>query len=171
MPAAAPRCYSANSSPQFGLLVVIWGYARSRPSAAPFAVGSYITGDVLVHLVPFVGQPGRNPGAPPATTFAGIRPADAPGIILAQLAAAPLSSVCFRCLTAGAGRSAKAGNPVTRFVLVHPKAVQPSHPSNSLLRFANSASPFRMLQVHRKSESHRAVHLYFANPGPAASIQ
>ncbi len=27
----------------FGLLCVIWGCSRSRPSAAPFAVGSYIT--------------------------------------------------------------------------------------------------------------------------------
>ena len=45
----------------FGLLLVVFGVARSgRPSVAPFAVGAYIGGCLLLHVVHDVRQPGRH---------------------------------------------------------------------------------------------------------------
>ena len=42
----------------FGLLAVIWGTSRSRPTAMPFAVGRLHHGRVLVHGLDVVRQPG-----------------------------------------------------------------------------------------------------------------
>ena len=44
----------------FGLLAVIRGCAQRRPSAVPFAVGSVHYGRVLVYLIDFVRQSGRD---------------------------------------------------------------------------------------------------------------
>ena len=81
----------------FGLLSVIWGCSRTRPSAVPFAVGAYITRRTGLPL-PRLSRirPSRWPGA--TDTFAGIRPADAPGFIVAQLAGAAGATLLFRWL-------------------------------------------------------------------------
>ena len=82
----------------FGLLAVIWGCARLRSSAAPFAVGAYITGAYWFTASTSFANPAVTLARSASDTFAGIRPEDAPGFILAQLAGAAAATVLFRWL-------------------------------------------------------------------------
>ena len=72
----------------FGLLSIIWGCARVRSSAVPFAVGAYITGAYWFTASTSFANPAVTLARAASDTFAGIRPADAPGFIIAQLAGA-----------------------------------------------------------------------------------
>ncbi len=82
----------------FGLLSVIWGCARLRSSAVPFAVGAYITGAYWFTASTSFANPAVTLARAASDTFAGIRPADAPGFIAAQLAGAAAATVLFRWL-------------------------------------------------------------------------
>jgi glycerol uptake facilitator-like aquaporin len=82
----------------FGLLCVIWGCARLRSSAVPFAVGAYITGAYWFTASTSFANPAVTLARAATDTFAGIRPADAPGFILAQLAGAAAATILFRWL-------------------------------------------------------------------------
>ena len=82
----------------FGLLAVIWGCARLRSSAVPFAVGAYITGAYWFTASTSFANPAVTLARSASDTFAGIRPADAPGFILAQLAGAAAATFLFRWL-------------------------------------------------------------------------
>jgi glycerol uptake facilitator-like aquaporin len=82
----------------FGLLSVIWGCARLRSSAVPFAVGAYITGAYWFTASTSFANPAVTLARSASDTFAGIRPADAPGFIFAQLAGAAAATVLFRWL-------------------------------------------------------------------------
>jgi glycerol uptake facilitator-like aquaporin len=82
----------------FGLLCVIWGCARLRSSAVPFAVGAYITGAYWFTASTSFANPAVTLARSASDTFAGIRPADAPGFIAAQLAGAAVATVLFRWL-------------------------------------------------------------------------
>jgi glycerol uptake facilitator-like aquaporin len=68
----------------FGLLAVIWGVSRSRPAAAPFAVGSYITAAYWFTASTSFANPAVTLARAATDTFAGIRPADVPAFIAAQ---------------------------------------------------------------------------------------
>jgi glycerol uptake facilitator-like aquaporin len=82
----------------FGLLSVIWGCARVRPAAVPFAVGAYITGAYWFTASMSFANPAVTMARAASDTFAGIRPADVPGFILAQLAGAAAATALFRWL-------------------------------------------------------------------------
>jgi glycerol uptake facilitator-like aquaporin len=82
----------------FGLLCVIWGCARLRSSAVPFAVGAYITGAYWFTSSTSFANPAVTLARSASDTFAGIRPGDAPGFILAQLAGAAAATLLFRWL-------------------------------------------------------------------------
>jgi glycerol uptake facilitator-like aquaporin len=82
----------------FGLLCVIWGCARLRPTAVPFGVGAYITGAYWFTASTSFANPAVTVARAASDTFAGIRPADAPGFIAAQLAGAAAATVLFRWL-------------------------------------------------------------------------
>ena len=82
----------------FGLLSVIWGCARLRSSAVPFAVGSYITGAYWFTSSTSFANPAVTLARAASNTFAGIRPSDASGFILAQLAGAMAATLLFRWL-------------------------------------------------------------------------
>ena len=82
----------------FGLLSVIWGCARTRSSAVPFAVGAYITGAYWFTSSTSFANPAVTLARTSSDTFAGIRPADAPGFIAAQLAGAMAATLLFRWL-------------------------------------------------------------------------
>jgi glycerol uptake facilitator-like aquaporin len=82
----------------FGLLSVIWGCARLRSSAVPFAVGAYITGAYWFTASTSFANPAVTLARAASDTFAGIRPADAPGFVLAQLAGAIAATLLFRWL-------------------------------------------------------------------------
>ena len=83
----------------FGLLSVICGCSRFRPSAVPFAVGAYITSAYWFTASTSFANPAVTLARSATNTFAGIRPADAPGFIAAQLLGAAAATLLFRWLT------------------------------------------------------------------------
>jgi len=90
----------------FGLLAVIWGCARLRSSAVPFAVGAYITGAYWFTASTSFANPAVTLARSASDTFAGIRLPDAPGFILAQLAGAACATALFRWLVPSLRRDA-----------------------------------------------------------------
>jgi len=82
----------------FGLLAVIWGCARRRATAVPFAVGAYITSAYWFTSSTSFANPAVTLARAASDTFAGIRPADAPGFVVAQLVGAAAATLTFRWL-------------------------------------------------------------------------
>ena len=82
----------------FGLLAVIWGCVRLRSSVTPFAVGAYITGAYWFTASTSFANPAVTLARSMTDTFAGIRPADAPGFVAAQLAGAGAATALFAWL-------------------------------------------------------------------------
>src|SRR5215470_4851066 len=81
-----------------GLLSVIRGVTRRRSDAAPFAVGAYITAAYWFTASTSFANPAMTLARAFSNTFAGIRPTDAPGFILAQLLGAAAATLLFRRL-------------------------------------------------------------------------
>jgi len=79
----------------FGLLGVIAGCSRSRPAVTPFAVAAYITSAYWFTASTSFANPAVTLARAASDTFAGIRPADAPGFILAQLAGMAAATALF----------------------------------------------------------------------------
>lgn len=82
----------------FGLLAVIFGCARARAEAVPFAVGLYITGAYWFTASTSFANPAVTLARSFTSTFTGIRPVDAPGFIAAQFAGALAATAFFRWL-------------------------------------------------------------------------
>jgi glycerol uptake facilitator-like aquaporin len=82
----------------FGLLSVIWGLVRRKSTAVPFAVGAYITAAYWFTASTSFANPAVTLARAASDTFAGIRPADAPGFIVAQLLGAAAATALFRWL-------------------------------------------------------------------------
>lgn len=82
----------------FGLLCVIRSCARLRSESVPVAVGLYITGAYWFTASTSFANPAVTLARGFTDTFAGIRPADAPGFIVAQLLGALVATVLFRWL-------------------------------------------------------------------------
>jgi len=82
----------------FGLLAVIWGCARLRSSAVPFAVAAYITAAYWFTASTSFANPAVTLARSATDTFSGIRPADAPAFIVAQLLGAAAATGLFRWL-------------------------------------------------------------------------
>jgi glycerol uptake facilitator-like aquaporin len=83
----------------FGLLCVIWGCARVRSSAVPFAVGAYITSAYWFTASTSFANPAVTLARAFTNTFSGIRPTDAPSFVLVQLIGAAAATALFRWLT------------------------------------------------------------------------
>jgi glycerol uptake facilitator-like aquaporin len=98
----------------FGLLAVIWGCARLRPAAVPFAVAAYITSAYWFTASTSFANPAVTLARTLTNTFAGIRPADAPAFIAAQLVGAAAATALFRWLVPALPKGA------TRVVVDHP---------------------------------------------------
>ncbi len=79
----------------FGLLWVIWGTSRARPSAVPFAVGAYITAAYWFTASTAFANPAVTLARAFSDTFAGIQLADVPGFIIAQIAATVIATWLF----------------------------------------------------------------------------
>jgi len=75
----------------FGLLAVIWGCRAHKEPVTAFAVAAYITGAYWFTASTSFANPAVTVARSLSDTFAGIRPLDAPGFILAQLAALALA--------------------------------------------------------------------------------
>jgi len=82
----------------FGLLAIVLGGARRRPDAVPFAAGAYITAAYWFTASTSFANPAVTLARSLTQTFAGIRPADAPGFIAAQIAGMALGLVVARLL-------------------------------------------------------------------------
>jgi len=79
----------------FGLIGVIHCCVRFKPVIVPFAVGAYITAAYWFTASTSFANPAVTLARAATDTFAGIRPADAPGFVAAQLAGAIASAVFF----------------------------------------------------------------------------
>jgi glycerol uptake facilitator-like aquaporin len=90
----------------FGLVSVIWGTVRSRPDAVPFAVGAYITAAYWFTPSTSFANPAVTVARAFTNTFAGIRPADVPPFIGAQVAGAMAATALFRWLVPSLPRAA-----------------------------------------------------------------
>ncbi len=99
----------------FGLLSVIWGCARLRSTALPFAVGAYITAAYWFTSSSSFANPAVTLARAASDTFAGIRPADAPGFIVAQLGGAMSATLLFRWLAPSLPKDA------SNVVISHPQ--------------------------------------------------
>jgi glycerol uptake facilitator-like aquaporin len=85
----------------FGLLAVIWGCVRGgSPAMVPFAVAAYITAAYWFTASTSFANPAVTLARSATDTFAGIRPADTPGFIVAQLVGAAAATGLFRWLLA-----------------------------------------------------------------------
>lgn len=82
----------------FGLLSVIWGCSRTRSNMVAFAVASYITAAYWFTASTSFANPAVTIARSLSDTFAGIRPADAPLFIVAQLAGGIAATLLFRWL-------------------------------------------------------------------------
>jgi glycerol uptake facilitator-like aquaporin len=79
----------------FGLIGVIIACSRSRPAVTPFAVAAYITAAYWFTASTSFANPAVTLARSASNTFAGIRPADTPGFILAQLSGAMVATLLF----------------------------------------------------------------------------
>ena len=82
----------------FGLVCVIWGSSRLRPTAVPFAVGAYITAAYWFTASTSFANPAVTIARCLSDTFAGIRPADVPRFVGAQLVGGLVATLLFRWL-------------------------------------------------------------------------
>jgi glycerol uptake facilitator-like aquaporin len=85
----------------FGLLCVIWGCSRSRSETVPFAVGAYITAAYWFTASTSFANPAVTVARSLSDTFAGIRPADVPLFVIAQIAGGMAATLVFRRMVPG----------------------------------------------------------------------
>lgn len=82
----------------FGLLGVICGCSRFRPDATAYAVGCYIAAAYWFTASTSFANPAVAIARSLSDTFAGIRPADVPGFVAAQLLGGAAAATLFRWL-------------------------------------------------------------------------
>ncbi len=80
----------------FGLVSVIWGCSRFRADATPYSVASYIVAAYWFTASTSFANPAVTVARCLSDTFAGIRPADVPWFVAAQLAGALAATLVFR---------------------------------------------------------------------------
>lgn len=79
----------------FGLVGVIFGVSRRSPAATPFAVGAYIMSAYWFTASTSFANPAVTLARALTDTFAGIRPADVPLFVGAQLVGAAAATLLF----------------------------------------------------------------------------
>ena len=92
----------------FGLMSIIWGCARLRSEAVPFAVGAYITAAYWFTSSTSFANPAVTLARSASDTFTGIRPSDTPPFIVAQLLGAAAATFLFKWLVPPLQQVAKA---------------------------------------------------------------
>ena len=97
----------------FGLIAVIIGCSRSKPSMTPFAVAAYITSAYWFTSSTSFANPAVTLARAATNTFSGIRPVDAPGFIVAQLLGASVATALFTWLYPVMPKGATVGGTVT----------------------------------------------------------
>jgi glycerol uptake facilitator-like aquaporin len=92
---AGPAQWWSETVATFGLLAVIIGCSRSRPSVTPFAVAAYITAAYWFTSSTSFANPAVTMARAASNTFAGILPANVPAFIGAQLLGAAAATLLF----------------------------------------------------------------------------
>ena len=82
----------------FGLIAVIWGVSRKRSDAVPYGVAAYITAAYWFTPSTSFANPAVTIARALTESFAGIRPLDVPGFIVAQLVGGAAAALLFRWL-------------------------------------------------------------------------
>jgi glycerol uptake facilitator-like aquaporin len=96
--AGLPQAFSEGIA-TFGLLSVIWGCSRRRAAiVVPFAVAAYITSAYWFTASTSFANPAVTVARALTDTFAGIRPADVPAFVIAQVIGAAAATFLFRWL-------------------------------------------------------------------------
>jgi len=115
----------------FGLLTVIWGCTRLRSTVVAFAVGAYITAAYWFTASTSFANPTVTLARSASDTFAGIRPADAPAFIVAQLVGAGAATLLFRWLAPMASSDSMVtrsdGDPIGRHYGAEAQAHRGAH--------------------------------------------
>lgn len=94
-----PEQWLGEAVAAFGLLAVIWGCSRQhRQSIIPFAVAAYITAGYWFTSSTSFANPAVTIARALSDSFAGIRPADMPWFIAAQLVGAMAATALFAWL-------------------------------------------------------------------------
>ncbi|HSY29146.1 MAG TPA: MIP/aquaporin family protein [Burkholderiaceae bacterium] len=96
----------------FGLIAVIIGCSRSRPAVTPYAVAAYITAAYWFTSSTSFANPAVTLARAATNTFAGIRPMDTPGFIVAQVLGAVAATIVFCWLYPAAPKDATVGGTV-----------------------------------------------------------
>ena len=95
-----PGQWVAEAVATFGLLIVIWGCRAHRAPVTAFAVAAYITGAYWFTASTSFANPAVTIARALTDTFAGIRPLDAPGFIIAQIVGLLLAFPLLRAMKA-----------------------------------------------------------------------
>ena len=93
--------WTAEAVAAFGLVAAILGCLRWRPDAVPYAVGLFITAGYWFTSSTSFANPAVTVARSFTDSFTGIRLADAPAFIAAQLIGAVLAALLFRWLEKG----------------------------------------------------------------------
>jgi glycerol uptake facilitator-like aquaporin len=108
----------------FGLLAVIVSCSRSRPAVTPFAVAVYITSAYWFTSSTSFANPAVTLARAASNTFAGIRPDDVPGFIVAQLLGAMTATGLFCWLYPAAPKDATVAGTVAPSRFAHPESTK-----------------------------------------------
>jgi len=92
----------------FGLIAVIWGCVRFRPTMVPLGVAAYITAAYWFTSSTSFANPAVTLARSASDTFVGIRPIDAPGFIIAQLMGAAAATLLFHWFAPTSPKNAEA---------------------------------------------------------------
>ncbi len=92
---------AAEFTATFGLVSVIWGCSRSRPTATPFAVAAYITAAYWFTSSTSFANPAVTLARAASDTFAGIRPGAASATALFRWLLPNLPAVAGRVMASG----------------------------------------------------------------------
>lgn len=95
---AGPAMWWSEFVASFGLIGVIMGCSRSRPSLTPFAVAAYITAGYWFTSSSSFANPAVTLARMATNTVAGIRPADATGFIIAEFLGMVAATLLFSWL-------------------------------------------------------------------------
>jgi glycerol uptake facilitator-like aquaporin len=101
-----PGQWLAEAVATFGLLLTIFGCVWRRPDSVAYAVGLYITAAYWFTASTSFANPAVAIARSMTNTFSGIRPADLPGFIAAELSGAVVALIFMNWLLRGAGEAA-----------------------------------------------------------------
>jgi glycerol uptake facilitator-like aquaporin len=147
----------------FGLIGVIWSCARTRQDTAPFAVAAYIVAAYWFTASTSFANPAVTLARCMTDTFAGIRPADVPGFICAQLIGGAAATLVFGWLSPlpiseldDAVPLSARSNPMRKFIFA---CVHSAGRSQMAAAFFNAiADPERAVGVAAGTEPAHRVH-------------